>query len=366
MLASEPFPSPLFALSPPGSLVFSGSADGSFAMADETDSYALPMDGGQFLTITVATTSPTVQTRLQLADPGGSVVASIDANGAGNSVTAQGIAATAAGEYRLHLTNLVGVGDYRVTVTLNALHEQEGPGQSSNNTIATAENIEAGGATAHRGRESAGGDGPAGRKPGLVPVFFVGGAIDRCAAVNYGLGAALGDGNAVCDRRSTDRRGNRRFQRRWPPGPGDGELPEFSQPKFGVGALGQRGWDICAPITTTAGRNPVAIAIGQFNADNHLDLVIVNTGTGANLSVLLGDGTGHFSSVSNVAVGAAPVNVAVGDVTGDSILDLLTTDGGNASTAVSLLAGNGDGTFDPFVPIVVGSRPRNSTVRFKS
>src|SRR5207302_4496651 len=55
-----------------------------------------------------------------------------------------------------------------------------------------------------------------------------------------------------------------------------------------------------------------------------------------NVSVLLGDGTGSFSAATNFAVGSSPNSVAVGDFNGDGKQDLATANSGLANVSVLL------------------------------
>ena len=99
-----------------------------------------------------------------------------------------------------------------------------------------------------------------------------------------------------------------------------------------------------------AGSQPSSIAVGDFNADGHADLAVANK-LSNDVSILLGRGDGTFQAAVSYQVGVSylpygPLAVAVGDFNGDGIPDLAVADSdiywGNA---VSLLTGNGDGTF---------------------
>jgi hypothetical protein len=97
------------------------------------------------------------------------------------------------------------------------------------------------------------------------------------------------------------------------------------------------------------------VATGDFNKDGRADLVLVNTGPGT-VSILLGNGDGTFtpkdeittpSGAGGVALG--PAAVALGDFNHDGIPDLAVVNGPRfeqgAPGSVTILLGNGDGTF---------------------
>ena len=114
-----------------------------------------------------------------------------------------------------------------------------------------------------------------------------------------------------------------------------------------------------APVTYPLGTVPVwCMAVGDLNGDGHLDLLAIAESTTASgqVSVLLGNGDGTFQSPVGYSVGINPVSVVVGDFNGDGIPDVAVTDGGFTSSGdVSLLLGNGDGTLQPARVASVGN-----------
>src|SRR6266404_3601971 len=109
----------------------------------------------------------------------------------------------------------------------------------------------------------------------------------------------------------------------------------------------------------SAGTRPISVAIGDFNGDGKLDLVVANEGSN-NVSVLLGNGQGAFQAAQNFAAGTNPQSVAVGDFNGDGKLDLAVANEGSGD--VSVLLGNGDGTFQTAVAIATGTNPQSVAV----
>lgn len=104
--------------------------------------------------------------------------------------------------------------------------------------------------------------------------------------------------------------------------------------------------------------SPSQLATGDFNDDGNLDLVVASAGD-LGASVLLGRGDGTFSSAPGVNnAGDTPQAVAVGDFNGDTISDLAFADDPSGPNGeISIVLGNGDGTFDQqqFIQYPVGS-----------
>ena len=107
------------------------------------------------------------------------------------------------------------------------------------------------------------------------------------------------------------------------------------------------------------GTNPNAIATGDFNGDSKIDLVVVNSGNpsandNGSVSILLGNGDGTFQTALDVAAGTNSSVVAVGDFNGDNHLDIAV----NSSTnMIRVLLGNGDGTFQSPASYSTGTGP---------
>ena len=105
-------------------------------------------------------------------------------------------------------------------------------------------------------------------------------------------------------------------------------------------SLGQKegGFRQVASISV-ADRDPRAIALGDFNGDGSLDL-IVGDGDGS-LTEFLGDGKGQFVPAGEIAHFGSVVSIAMGDFNRDGHLDLAVSDPRTGSVAVLLGEGNG-------------------------
>ena len=76
------------------------------------------------------------------------------------------------------------------------------------------------------------------------------------------------------------------------------------------------------------GSPPVSVAVGDFNGDGHLDLAVANGTVSITVSILLGNGDGSFQRMRTYVVSnesGIASSVAVGDFNGDGKLDLAVT-----------------------------------------
>jgi hypothetical protein len=104
------------------------------------------------------------------------------------------------------------------------------------------------------------------------------------------------------------------------------------------------------------GKNPTAVALGDFNGDGAPDIAVADY-TSNDVTILLGDGTGHFVlSPATFATGVGPKAIVAGYFNGDADPDLATANEG--SNDVSVLLGNGHGAFAPAASFAAGGQPK--------
>jgi hypothetical protein len=110
-----------------------------------------------------------------------------------------------------------------------------------------------------------------------------------------------------------------------------------------------------------------SVAAGDLDGDGKPDLVVTNfcgtdstCASNGTVSVLLGVGDGTYKFAASYPLGAGPLSVALADVNGDKKLDLIAANRGDRS--VSVLLGNGDGTFQSALTYPAGTGPVSLTV----
>src|ERR1019366_3153906 len=127
--------------------------------------------------------------------------------------------------------------------------------------------------------------------------------------------------------------------------------------------LGNGNGTFQAGLTTpVAEASPQGLAVGDFNRDGKLDLAVV---AGDAVIVFLGKGDGTFNPGVSYPVSPTPVFVAAADFNHDGKTDLVTVNVGATSTTpgtVSVLLGNGNGTFQSAVPYTVGDQPSSVAI----
>jgi FG-GAP-like repeat/Abnormal spindle-like microcephaly-assoc'd, ASPM-SPD-2-Hydin len=110
------------------------------------------------------------------------------------------------------------------------------------------------------------------------------------------------------------------------------------------------------------GPYPQFVAIGDFNGDHVLDLITVDaTGACPCISVLLGNGKGTFQAPINTKPNIGPTAIGIGDFNGDGKLDVASV-GADINSEVTILLGNGNGTFQTGTSYKVAANPQSVAV----
>ncbi len=90
------------------------------------------------------------------------------------------------------------------------------------------------------------------------------------------------------------------------------------------------------------GTNPTSVTAGDFDGDGLTDLLTTNISSDS-LSLLIGNGDGTFREKTTLKLGNMPRAAVASDYDGDGLVDLALANAG--SKEVAILLGNGDGTF---------------------
>jgi hypothetical protein len=126
-------------------------------------------------------------------------------------------------------------------------------------------------------------------------------------------------------------------------------------------ALSEPGGGYSDPVLYTVGEGPTRLVAGDVNGDGKLDLIVLDnpgnsfTRSPLEISVLLGNGDGTFQNEKRITTGldsGAPGDLALGDFNGDGKLDLAVSIPGTSvisspkvNDVLAIFTGNGDGTF---------------------
>jgi hypothetical protein len=102
------------------------------------------------------------------------------------------------------------------------------------------------------------------------------------------------------------------------------------------------------------GTSPRWIVGGDFNTDGKLDLATANS-EASTVSILLGNGDGTFGTKTDFMAASNPVGIAVGDFNRDGIQDLVTANARGSS--ITILLGRGGGLFATPLDFATGGSP---------
>ncbi len=122
-------------------------------------------------------------------------------------------------------------------------------------------------------------------------------------------------------------------------------------------------------ITTTSPFEPTSVVVGDFDGDGNQDLAVLSANGIGSVNIYLGNGDGTFGTATNFKVATTNSGsrlLAVGDFNEDGIQDLVATN--TSLNDVAVLLGNGDGSFQTAVPYalntsgILGQKPWNVVV----
>ena len=152
------------ALAPWGSLIYQSEQSASFVSSEETDAFTIDLAANQTLAGVVLPGDGSIRARIEVLDPNDNSLGVFDASAASQQSVFQSLAIVDAGVYQVQVTSLEGAGPYELQLLLNAAEEVERFAGATNDTLATAQDIDGsflsadGRGATRRGRRS-----PAGR-----------------------------------------------------------------------------------------------------------------------------------------------------------------------------------------------------------
>ena len=130
--------------------------------------------------------------------------------------------------------------------------------------------------------------------------------------------------------------------------------------------LGKGDGTFQAAVNYEGGNSARSVAVGDFNRDGNLDLAVIHHNwvslSGSHVSILLGKGDGTFETGADYLPGGDALSIVAGDFNGDGISDLATAGPEEPTGSISLLLGNGDGTFRAALNYLVDARFASSLI----
>ena len=110
----------------------------------------------------------------------------------------------------------------------------------------------------------------------------------------------------------------------------------------------------------TVGSGPAEDRVADLSGNGIQDIMVENASSNT-VSVLMGNGDGTFKPAVSYATGSNPWSMDIGDLTGNGKLDIVTCN--QAANTVSVLMSNGDGTFQPAIDYSTGANSAPECVR---
>lgn len=135
-----PYPVPLQAEAPAGSLIYDPTVSGNIDPVGDTDSFTIQLDAGQTFTVLV-TPSSFLQPVVELRDPSNLLIGSASAVSAGQEAMIQAAGVATAGTYTIKVAGGLTSGSYTLRVILNSALENESHGGGSNDSLTDAQDI---------------------------------------------------------------------------------------------------------------------------------------------------------------------------------------------------------------------------------
>jgi uncharacterized repeat protein (TIGR01451 family) len=103
--------------------------------------------------------------------------------------------------------------------------------------------------------------------------------------------------------------------------------------------------EFARPVSYPVGTSPAAVFVADLNGDGKPDLAVANSGSG-DVSVLLNNGDGTYKPAVNFDAGmASPTSIEVADFNNDGSPDVAVWSRTSDASTLTVLLGNGDGTF---------------------
>lgn len=121
--------------------------------------------------------------------------------------------------------------------------------------------------------------------------------------------------------------------------------------------LGSGNGNFKSAMRFTVGSQPFDLAISDFNNDERQDIAVTfrgTTGSNGGISILIGDGKGTFQPAFSVPGISSTLGILAGDFNNDGNMDLAATGTDDFSGTLSVMSGNGNGTFTPAASFPVG------------